>query len=74
MGIMSIGKFEKFIALVGSGISTPIALILPSLFHYRLFKDKQSRLRNIMDLTIAALGFATVFTVSIFTLLNFNAE
>jgi amino acid permease len=73
MGIVSIGKFDKILSLVGSGVSTPIALILPSLFHYRLYREKQGLFRNIMDLTIACVGFVVVFAVFIFTLVNFES-
>jgi proton-coupled amino acid transporter len=72
MGIISIGKFDKILSLVGSGVSTPIALILPALFHYKLYKDKQPLWRNILDLTITCIGFTVVFSVFTFTLINFG--
>jgi amino acid permease len=71
MGIVAIGRFDKILSLVGSGVSTPIALILPSLFHFKLYKDKQSKFRSMVDLAITVIGFGVVFTVFIFTLLSF---
>ncbi len=72
MGIISIGKFENVIALAGSAISTPIALIFPTIFHYKLYKDKQSYFRSCVDLFITIFGMGLSITILTFTIINWN--
>ena len=70
VGVLSINKFDTMISLVGCGICTPIAFIFPSIFHYLLFKDKQSKTRNIMDILATCLGITISIVVLIFTLID----
>lgn len=70
VGILSINRFDTMISLVGCGICTPIAFIFPSIFHYKLYKDKQSRFRNILDIVATILGVTISIVVLIFTLVN----
>ena len=42
IGILSIGRFDDMLSLVGCAVCTPIALIFPSLFHFQIFKNIQS--------------------------------
>jgi len=67
VGILSIGQFDILLALVGSGICCPISLILPTLFHYKIFKDEQSGLRSAFDIFVSLLGTGTSLTVLIVT-------
>jgi proton-coupled amino acid transporter len=70
IGVLSINKFDQLLALAGSGIMTPIALILPSLFHYSLYKHKQPKFRSILDLTVAVTGIIFSLVVLVFTFIN----
>jgi hypothetical protein len=70
VGILSIGSFANMLALVGSGICTPIGLVLPSLFHFLIFKSKQSYLRSIIDLTVSLIGVILIIVIALFTILN----
>ena len=70
IGIASIDRFDTYISLFGCGICTPIAFIFPSIFHYLLYKDKQSKLRNFFDIFATILGIAISVVVLIFTLIN----
>jgi proton-coupled amino acid transporter len=69
IGVYSIKRFDTMLSLVGCGICTPVALILPSIFHYRLFKSTQSRMRNFFDLSCAILGITLSLTVLVFTVI-----
>ena len=70
IGVLSINKFDTLMSLVGCGVCTPIAFIFPSIFHYILLKDKQSRTRNIIDILAAILGMTISIVVLVFTLIN----
>jgi amino acid permease len=74
VGVLSIGKFDNLLSLVGCAVCTPIALIFPSLFHYKLYKDKQGWLRTFLDLFITIIGVLTSLIILIFTLINWNAR
>lgn len=69
IGIISIDKFDVMLSLAGSAIMTPIAFILPTFFHYKLFKDKQSCFRSCVDLGISISGFLIAVIVFVFTLI-----
>lgn len=70
VGVLSINRFDTLLALAGCGICTPIALIFPSIFHFLLFRKKQSAFRNIVDITIAVVGTSLSITILIFTLIS----
>lgn len=70
IGILSINRFDTLMSLVGCGVCTPIAFIFPSIFHYILLKDKQSKTRNIIDILAAILGLTISIVVLVFTLIN----
>lgn len=67
VGILSIGRFDTLLALVGSGVCCPIALIFPTLFHFQLFKNEQGGLKNFSDLFVCISGIIISITVLIFT-------
>jgi proton-coupled amino acid transporter len=69
VGVLSIGRFDTLLSLAGCAVCTPIALIFPSYFHYSLFKNKQSKFRNITDLSMMVLGITMSLTVLVFTLI-----
>jgi proton-coupled amino acid transporter len=69
IGIYSINKFDTMLSLVGCVVCTPLALIFPSFFHYKLLKDKQTTFRNFADITICILGIILSITVLIFTII-----
>jgi solute carrier family 36 (proton-coupled amino acid transporter) len=68
VGVVSINRFDTLLALAGCGVCTPVALIFPSIFHYLLYKDKQSKMRNFFDLFIAGVGVSLSLTILFFTL------
>jgi len=71
IGIASIGNFDSLLALVGSVLCTPLAVIFPSIFHFIIFKDSQSKLRSSIDLFFFFLGCSisiVVFTLTIVSL------
>jgi len=70
IGIASIGGFANLMALAGCAVCTPIALILPSLFHYKLFREKQSVCRSIIDLAVTFIGIALSLTILVFTFID----
>ncbi len=70
IGIASIDKFANLMALAGCAVCTPVALIFPTLFHYKLFKDKQSKLRSILDISISLTGIGLSLTILVFTFLD----
>lgn len=70
IGVYSINRFDTLLALAGCGVCTPVALIFPSIFHYLLYKDKQSKLRNFLDIFIAFVGVALSLTILFFTLMG----
>ena len=72
VGISSIDKFANLMALAACAVCTPIALILPSIFHYQLFKGKQSLLRSCVDIFIAFLGVGISLTILTFTAIQWN--
>lgn len=67
VGITSINRFATLMALFGCAICTPIALIMPTVFHYQLYKGKQSSFRSYCDLSIAFLGVGISITILVFT-------
>ena len=67
VGIVSINRFDTMLALVGCGVCTPVALIFPSVFHYLLYKDKQSKLRSFCDISVAVIGVTLSLTILFFT-------
>jgi len=67
VGILSIGKFDTLLSVIGSGVCCPISLIFPTLFHYSLFKNEQGKFWNCLDLFISVLGTLISLTVLIFT-------
>ena len=69
VGVLSIGNFDTMLSLVGCAVCTPIALILPTLFHYQLYKGKQSSFRSFIDLFISILGTVLALVILIFTLI-----
>jgi proton-coupled amino acid transporter len=69
IGVYSIGRFDTLLALCGCAICTPVALILPSIFHFLLFKNNQSSFRNFLDITVAILGCSLSLSVLIFTII-----
>jgi amino acid permease len=73
VGILSIGGFANLLSLLGCAICTPIALIFPTIFHWKLYKDKQPKWRNILDLSITAFGTLMALTVLVFTLVNWGS-
>ena len=70
IGISSIDKFATLMALAGCAVCTPIALILPTLFHFKLFNYKQSLLRSIIDILISVIGIGLSLTILVFTFIN----
>ncbi len=70
IGIASIDKFANLMALAGCAVCTPVALIFPTLFHYKLFKEKQSTLRSILDISISLAGIGLSLTILVFTFLD----
>ena len=70
IGIASINKFANLMALAGCAVCTPIALIFPAIFHYKLFHKKQSYLRSIVDIFITFLGIGLSLTILIFTFID----
>ena len=70
VGVTSINRFDVLMALCGSVVCTPLAMIIPPIFHYRLLNKKQSRIRNIIDILVAVLGTGISITVLVFTLIN----
>lgn len=70
IGIASIDKFANMMALAGCAVCTPVALIFPTLFHYRLFKEKQSKIRSFFDVSIFVIGIGLSLTILVFTLLD----
>ncbi len=70
IGVTSINKFEVLMALCGSVVCTPLAIIIPPIMHYRLLNKKQSKLRNIIDICVAIIGTGISITVLVFTLIN----
>lgn len=70
VGIFSIGNFDTLLALVGSGICCPIALIFPTLFHFLVFKNEQKKIWNFFDLSISIIGTLISLSVLIFTFLG----
>jgi amino acid permease len=69
VGVYSINRFDTLLALAGCSIMTPISLILPPLFHYKLFKTKQSSFRNFLDIFVTLIGCSLSITILIFTLI-----
>jgi len=69
IGIASIGGFANLMALAGCVVCTPIALILPSLFHYKLFREKQSSFRSFIDIAVTFLGISLSLTILLFTVI-----
>jgi amino acid permease len=74
VGVLSIGKFDNLLSIVGCAVCTPIALILPSLFHYKLFRYKQGWFRTFLDIFITIIGVLTSLIILVFTLINWNAK
>jgi amino acid permease len=74
VGILSIGKFATMLSLVGCAVCTPIALIFPTIFHWKLYKDTQPKWRNILDLSITVFGTTMALTVLVFTFISPNHD
>ncbi|KAG2180396.1 hypothetical protein INT44_003400 [Umbelopsis vinacea] len=56
-------QLDKFISLLGSVCCSPLSLIFPPLFHYKVAAHK--RWQKIMDLTLATAGVgAMIFTLT----------
>lgn len=70
IGIASIDKFANLMALAGCAVCTPIALIFPTIFHYKIFKGKQSCFRSFCDISITVLGIGLSLTILVFTFLD----
>ena len=70
IGIASIGGFANLMALAACAVCTPIALIFPSFFHYKLFRSKQSTCRSIVDLFISFVGITLSLTILVFTFID----
>ena len=49
-------NFADFLSLVGSGVCCALGFVLPSLFHYLVFKDEMGRAAWWSDVTIFVLG------------------
>ena len=69
IGIASIGKFDTLLALVGSVLCTPLAVIFPSMFHFLIFRKIQSNFRNMIDLLMFGVGCSISLVVFTFTVI-----
>ena len=69
IGLTSIDKFANYMAIAGSIVCTPIALIFPSIFHFKLFSQKQSFCRSFIDIFITCFGIIISISILIFTLM-----
>lgn len=56
VGVNSINNFDNVLSLLGSLIYLPLAFIIPTLVHFVLFRDKQTKARNFLDLSLTALS------------------
>ena len=70
LGVLSINRFDFVLALIGCAIMTPLALIFPTMFHYFLMKNQQSKLRSVVDLTISIIGIILAIAVLVFTIIG----
>jgi proton-coupled amino acid transporter len=68
IGIGSIGNFDSLLAIVGSVLCTPLAVIFPALFHWILFKETQSVKRSFLDIIVFMLGCSISVIVFTFTI------
>jgi len=68
IGIFSIGRFDTLLALVGGVALCPISLILPTLFHFLIFKNEQSGFRSFFDIFVFTFGIILSLTVLVFTI------
>ena len=70
VGVTSINKFDTLMALCGCVVCTPLAMIIPPIFHYKLLNKKQSRIRNIIDILVCIIGTVIALSVFVMTLIN----
>lgn len=68
-GILSIGDFQKFMALAGSIICTPVSIMFPPLFHFKLYKGIQPAWRSFLDIAVLITGVVVALLILIFTLI-----
>lgn len=72
MGLYFEEKLDRLMSVVGSLLLTPIAFVLPAVFHLRLVADTLKK--KLLDVALMLVGLALMIVITGYTLYNWNSE